>query len=610
MRNVAFRRWHTLSRKPHSPSYVTLPNLLPPSQPCLSSSLQVMALTSEAEKLAAKKASPDQAMAVLEEAKAEPEATVASVMAEGAEGMPPAVQEAAPAVKMVKGMPEAAPAVKMVKGMPEAAPEEGEGEEDQAGDQEEQEEEPMHEEMSLVSTREMVGGEVEGEEEEGEEEEGEEEEGEEEEEILESDPEIDPYERASSEASKYASMNLKVIHERGRTGFEEHKDFPIRLHSLIAARYQVKEYLGSAAFSKAVQCLDLHTGEMVCVKIIKNNKDFFDQSLDEVMLLDYLKQHDPDDSHYVVHIFDYFYHREHLFIVCEVSARHAARADFSLGRSVIYLFLLPPIPPHHAHSSSSEYTRLPLSQLLRDNLYEFSRYNRDSGGEPYFTLPRLRRIARQCCEALSFVHGLNLIHCDLKPENILIRSYSRCEIKVIDFGSSCYTTDHLSSYVQSRSYRAPEVILGMAYDGKIDMWSLGAILAELLTGYVLFQNDSVAAMLARIASIVGPFPQQLLAKGRHAHKYFVDGMVYERDRDGLPFILRPKRTSLRARCHTDDQLFLSFVGSLLSLDPDERPTAQQALQHPWLATDPYGGWPPADTADAMQQPSALPPVTV
>ena len=67
----------------------------------------------------------------------------------------------------------------------------------------------------------------------------------------------------------------------------------------------------------------------------------------------------------------------------------------------------------------------------------------------------------QCLEALRFVHGLDLIHCDLKPENILIKSYSRCEIKVIDFGSSCFTRDHLSSYVQSRSYRAPEVILGL-----------------------------------------------------------------------------------------------------------------------------------------------------
>ena len=61
-----------------------------------------------------------------------------------------------------------------------------------------------------------------------------------------------------------------------------------------------------------------------------------------------------------------------------------------------------------------------------------------------------------------------------------------CEIKVIDFGSSCFIHDHLSSYVQSRSYRAPEVILGCRYDYKIDIWSLGCILAELFTGYVLF----------------------------------------------------------------------------------------------------------------------------
>lgn len=58
---------------------------------------------------------------------------------------------------------------------------------------------------------------------------------------------------------------------------------------------------------------------------------------------------------------------------------------------------------------------------------------------------------------------------------------------MIDLGSSCFITDHLSSYVQSRSYRAPEVILGLPYGQKIDIWSLGCILAELATGYVLFQ---------------------------------------------------------------------------------------------------------------------------
>ena len=93
-------------------------------------------------------------------------------------------------------------------------------------------------------------------------------------------------------------------------------------------------------------------------------------------------------------------------------------------------------------------------------------------------------ITRQCLEALEYLHGLGIIHCDLKPENILIKSYSRCEIKVIDLGSSCFQNDNLSLYVQSRSYRAPEVIIGLPYDQKIDIWSLGCILAELYSGDV------------------------------------------------------------------------------------------------------------------------------
>ncbi len=81
-------------------------------------------------------------------------------------------------------------------------------------------------------------------------------------------------------------------------------------------------------------------------------------------------------------------------------------------------------------------------------------------------------------ESLEYIHSLNLIHCDIKPENIMIKSYSNSLFKLIDFGSSCYIHDHLSPYVQSRFYRAPEVILGCKYDYKIDLWSLGCVLAE------------------------------------------------------------------------------------------------------------------------------------
>ena len=94
-----------------------------------------------------------------------------------------------------------------------------------------------------------------------------------------------------------------------RTGFEEDKDFPVVLNSIIAGRYYVTEYLGSAAFSKAIQAHDLRTGMDVCMKIIKNNQDFFDQSLDEITLLKHIHTHDPADEHHLLRLYDYFYHR-------------------------------------------------------------------------------------------------------------------------------------------------------------------------------------------------------------------------------------------------------------------------------------------------------------
>jgi serine/threonine protein kinase len=127
-----------------------------------------------------------------------------------------------------------------------------------------------------------------------------------------------------------------------------------------------------------------------------------------------------------------------------------------------------------------------VTELLKDNLYEFYKFNRENENIPFFTIGRLQKITQQILVGLQYIHGLHLIHCDLKPENILMKSYSKCEVKIIDFGSSCFIHDHLSSYVQSRSYRAPEVIIGCKYDYKIDLWSLGCILVELFTGNVLF----------------------------------------------------------------------------------------------------------------------------
>ena len=99
----------------------------------------------------------------------------------------------------------------------------------------------------------------------------------------------------------------------------------------------------------------------------------------------------------------------------------------------------------------------------------------------------------QLCLGMKHVHDRKIIHRDLKPENILI--YPKGEggqngIKVIDFGSSCYEHERIYTYIQSRFYRAPEIILGIPYTMAIDMWSFGCIIAELYTGYPIFPGEN------------------------------------------------------------------------------------------------------------------------
>eukprot|EP00967_Tisochrysis_lutea_P088618 scaffold125845_cov34-Tisochrysis_lutea.AAC.3 len=79
-----------------------------------------------------------------------------------------------------------------------------------------------------------------------------------------------------------------------------------------------------------------------------------------------------------------------------------------------------------------------------------------------------------------------------------------------------------TSYVQSRAYRAPEVVLGLAYDTKVDLWSLGCILMELFTGKLLFDNRSVQALLASHIAVLGAFPKRLLRDGSLTDHYFTD----------------------------------------------------------------------------------------
>lgn len=177
---------------------------------------------------------------------------------------------------------------------------------------------------------------------------------------------------------------LPIITKSQKTGFEPTKDLVLKPGSVFANNYLVQGELGSAAFSTAYRCVDLSSEEdedgyqeEVCLKVIKNTKDYFDQSLDEIKILRMLKDTGKVQENNIVEMKSFFYHREHLVIVTE---------------------------------------------LLRQNMYEFGKSIIESKGPPYFTRHRLSHITRQCLIALKFVHELGLMHCDIKPEVRIVHS--------------------------------------------------------------------------------------------------------------------------------------------------------------------------------------------
>ena len=194
----------------------------------------------------------------------------------------------------------------------------------------------------------------------------------------------------------------------------------------------------------------------------------------------------------------------------------------------------------------------------------------------------IKRFAVQMLAALVLLDQNNIIHCDLKPENILLKNRSQTSIKVIDFGSSCFEDKRLYTYIQSRFYRAPEIILGIPYSTKIDVWSFGCILAELHTGYPLFPGESEAEQLLCIMEVMGVPSSEVLSLATRTELFFKPS--------GEPKIQANSRGKERHPNGKDlDQILkgaepglIDLVKKCLEWDPGLRISPKQALSHDWL----------------------------
>ncbi|CAF0895719.1 unnamed protein product [Rotaria sordida] len=321
-------------------------------------------------------------------------------------------------------------------------------------------------------------------------------------------------------------------------------------HDHISYRYEVLKILGKGSFGLVVKCYDHKTGQQVALKIVRNEKRFHRQAQEEIRILEHLRKQDRDNTFNVIHLFEWFQFRNHICITFE---------------------------------------------LLSMNLYELIKKNRFQG----FSLQLVRKFAHSILQCLDALYRNKIIHCDLKPENILLKQQGRSGIKVIDFGSSCFEHQRVYTYIQSRFYRAPEIILGAKYGLPIDMWSLGCILSELLTGMPLFPGEDEADQLSCVIELIGMPSQKVLDASKRARN-FVSSKGHPRYctvttlPDGTTVLQggRSKRGKHRgppgskdwsqALKNCDDPLFIDFLKRCLEWDPQIRLTPAQALRHSWL----------------------------
>uniref|UniRef100_A0A1A7Y1V9 Mitogen-activated protein kinase 15 n=2 Tax=Iconisemion striatum TaxID=60296 RepID=A0A1A7Y1V9_9TELE len=191
-----------------------------------------------------------------------------------------------------------------------------------------------------------------------------------------------------------------------------------------------------------------------------------------------------------------------------------------------------------------------------------------------------RYVMYQLFKANKYLHSGSVIHRDQKPSNVLLDS--DCVVKLCDFGLARSLNQiqedsgnpALTEYVATRWYRAPEILLGSTrYSNGVDMWSLGCILGEMLLGKALFPGTSTINQIEKIMSAIpNPNPEDVLAI---------------RSEYGSSVI---QRMLLKPQVPLEDLLQLSvppdaidLLKRLLVFNPDKRLTAEQALQHPYVA---------------------------
>jgi len=200
------------------------------------------------------------------------------------------------------------------------------------------------------------------------------------------------------------------------------------------------------------------------------------------------------------------------------------------------------------------------------------------------SIDHIQYFVYQMLRGIKFLHHAKILHRDLKPSNLVLNE--NCDLKITDFGlvrplradnspdSENSTSLSMTRYVVTRWYRAPEVLLSSSsYEGAIDVWSVGCIMAELFGRTPIFQGRDYMHQLAIIVEALGTPSEE--------DTRFVENEAAVRYIRGLPHSAGVNFSQKYADATPDA---IDLLKRMLMFNPGKRITVDQALEHPFLAT--------------------------
>jgi len=281
-------------------------------------------------------------------------------------------------------------------------------------------------------------------------------------------------------------------------------------------RYKTVKKLGDGTYGSVVKGVNKQTGELVAVKIMKRKFKTWEECIQLREVKSLKKLNHPN----IIKLKEVIRENDELFFVFE---------------------------------------------FMEQNIYQLMKER-----QKHFPEARVRNIVYQIMQGLQYMHKMGFFHRDMKPENLLV---TRDTVKIADFGLAreIRSRPPFTDYVSTRWYRAPEVLLrDLRYNSPIDIWAMGAMMAELYTLRPLFPGSSEADQMFKTCTVLGTpsattWPEGLKLAQRMNFKF-----------------PQAAKTPIASLCPNASPEGVQLIEDMLLYDPKKRPSCDKALQYPYF----------------------------